>query len=477
MNKILSLDLGTSYLKAALHDRAGNLCGLRKTPTPVAHPQEGRREMDAVRLQEEITQLISHLGASSPAGLAEVAAVVFSAQTNSFLLLDSEDQPLMPLIIWTDERAVAFEDEARNLSRIPDFHRTTGLPALDRLHMPAKLLWLRHRRPDVWQRTKRLCLISDYLTLWLTGRHVTEAGTAGLLGILDIRDLRWWTKACDQLELPESWLPAVVRAGTDLGSIRPKAADALGLPKGCRFIVGCLDQYAGAIGAGNISPGMVSETTGTALATVRCAFGFNRSVRSAFFQGPSFDPTVYFQMLFGTTSANLLEWYRNGLPGPPDFESLTRAAADVPPGADGLRVRPDAYKGSLEDGFIGRSDQHTTGHAVRSIMETVAFALADQVEQLCGSERPAEVRSCGGAARSDVWLQIKADVLDVPFAATVCPEPTSLGAAMLAANTLGWSGMPDLIRNWVRTGLPHTPDRRTHQFYRRLLRNAASHLR
>jgi len=465
MGKILTLDLGSTYFKSALVAPDGQLCALHKAPAPIMRAKEGYCEMDAERFREAIRQAIGQLGVASPGGLKEVVAVTFSTQTNSFLLLDGKGRPLTPLILWADERAKSLEDQVQALSRTTGFRRTTGVAKLDRLYAAAKLLWLRRQRPEVWRQTKRLCLISDWLTLWLTGRHVTEAGAAALLGLVDIHKLQWWQRACDELALPLSWLPTIVRAGTDLGLIAPEVADTLGLPKTCRFVVGCLDQYAGAMGAGNVVPGVVSETTGTVLATVRCARGFNADAESATFQGPGFDTGVFYQMLFGCTSANLLEWYRNSLPERSGFDSLCGLAADIPPGADGLRLRPEADKGTLKDGFIGWNDKHTTGHAVRSIMETVAFALADQVSRLCGSERPVEVRSCGGAARSEVWLQIKADVLNVPFVRTACPSPACLGSAMLAARALGWGELDRLACDWVRTMPPRLPNRRNHEFY------------
>lgn len=465
MSNILALDLGTSYFKIALVDQSGNLCALHKVPTPITRSQDGRCEMTPEKFRQVITEAIEHLHRTSANPLADVVAMTFSTQTNSFLLLDAENQPLTPLIIWADERAAAFEDQVRQLSQTAGFQRTTGLPQLDRQYMAAKLLWLRHNSPDIWRRARRLCLISDYLTLWMTGRHVTEAGVSGLLGTLDIHELQWWPKVCEQLELPASWLPDIARAGTDLGAIRPEIAEELGLPKRCRFVVGCLDQYAGAIGAGNIVPGMVSETTGTVLATVRCASEFDLQEQSAIVQGPACDAGKYYQLLWGTTSANLLEWYRNSLPDRSDFDSLCRLAADIPPGAEGLKLRPDANPGKVEQGFIGWSNKHTTGHAVRSIMETVAFALDSQVSQLCGAERPSEIRSCGGAARSDLWLQIKADVLNVPFMRTACPSPTCLGAAMLAARALGWADLDKLAGDWIRTLSPHLPNQRNHKLY------------
>lgn len=463
---ILSVDLGTTYFKGGLFDRSGSLCAFHRMPTPIDHPQKEHWEIAPERFLEAITQVIAALAASTPDGLAQVAAVSFSTQSNSLLLLDAQDRPLVPLIIWADERALPFEDQLRELSQTPGFQRTTGVPHLNSQYAAAKLLWLRCHRPQLWQRAKRLCLISDYLTLWLTGRHVTEAGASGLLGMADIHRLAWWPKVYDQLEVPSSWLPTIVRAGTDLGRIRPQIARALALPPTCRFVVGCLDQYAGAIGLGNTSSGGVSETTGTVLASLRYACGSSTQTDPAVFQGPGPDPGAYYQMVFGSTSANLLEWYRNNLPGRPDFESLSRAAADIPPGAGGLKVVPGAEKGDLDQGFAGGPRPYSTGQAVRSIMEAVAFALADQVGKLAGSERPVEIRSGGGAARSDVWLQVKADVLGIPFVATTCPAPAGLGAAMLAARALGWGGLKDLVCDWVRTKPPQVPNRAAHQFYR-----------
>jgi xylulokinase len=98
-------------------------------------------------------------------------------------------------------------------------------------------------------------------------------------------------------------------------------------------------------------------------------------------------------------------------------------------------------------------------------MEGVAFALDRQVATLCASGRPTEIRSCGGAARSNVWLQIKADVLNVPFVATECPEPTSLGTALLAGQALGWGEVTDLARRWVRPTRRFEPDPETHRVY------------
>lgn len=456
MAKILTLDLGTTYFKAAIFDDAGSLLHVERLAPPIQHPQPGWWELHALDFEKTVTELLGKLRQSAPGGFDGVGAISFATQTNSFRLYDASDNPWCPMILWPDERAMDYTPRVEAISRRPGFRAQTGIPSLGGQFMLAKLMkWADDNKS--WPQVRRLCLIGDALTLWFTGHHVTEAGAAGLTGMVDIHALRWIEPIVAETKLDISFLPKVIRAGSDLGTVRKEIAEEFGLPRDCRFVLGCLDQYAGAIGAGNVGPGSVSETTGTVLATVRCAHQVDVARPPDVFHGPTFEPNAFYQMCFGSTSANLLEWFRNQQPEKPEYEILTREAAAVPPGAGGLKLRPGADAGSLAEGFIGLTPNHTRGHQVRCILETVAHALDQQIRQLCGDDRPSQVRSCGGAARSDLWLQIKADVCRIPFVALTCPEPTSLGAAILAAHGCGWGDIPDLAQRWPRLKPPHRP--------------------
>jgi xylulokinase len=405
-----------------------------------------------------VTALLRKLRDGAAAGGFDgVKAISFATQTNSFRLYDAEDKPWCPMVLWPDERAMNQAARVEQIVRTnPNFRQQTGIPNLSGQFMLAKLInWSEHNMS--WPEVRRVCLIGDALTLWFTGQHVTEAGAAGLTGMVDIHQLEWIDAIVAETKLDPSYFPKVMYAGSDLGAIRKEAAEELGLPRDCRFVLGCLDQFAGAVGAGNIVNNNVSETTGTVLATVRCADRVDTTLAPEIFQGPGFSRDIVYHMVFGSTSANLLEWFRNQLPEKPDYDVLTREAANVPPGAEGLKLRPGADSGALADGFIGMTPRHTRGHQVRCILETVAQALAQQVEQLCGSELPREIRSCGGAARSDLWLQIKADTVNAPFVALTCPEPTSLGAAILAGHGLGWGTVAELAQRWPHFKSPHMP--------------------
>ena len=452
MAKILTIDLGTTYFKIALFDRDGQLCDSCRIAPPIDAASSGLLELPADAFRNTLAEGIAKLRDRAENGLADVEAVTFATQTNSFVLLDAENRPLTPIILWPDLRAAELELEVQTRCEQLKFAATTGVPQFNAQFMAAKLLWLQRQAPDLWRRMGKLALISDYLTLLLTGRHVTEAGAAGLTGLLDIHRCQWWPEMLARFGIDKACLPQVVRAGADLGPIDPQAADAFGLPSACRFVVGCLDQYAGAIGVGNLAPNMVSETTGTVLATVQCADHFAENLGPGVFQGPAFRAGLYWRMAFGSVSANLLQWYRDQLPDRPEFDRLTALAAEVPPGAEGLKFRTDIdlTKADPQKVFKGMTSRHTQGHAVRCIMETVARALRDQVAALSDGPPPTEIRCAGGAARSALWLQIKADALGFPTVATECPEPTSLGAAMLAEATLGNANLQEIACQWVR---------------------------
>jgi xylulokinase len=231
-----------------------------------------------------------------------------------------------------------------------------------------------------------------------------------------------------------------------LGTLRDEVASEMGVPHSCRFVVGCLDQYAGAIGTGTIDPGRICETTGTVLAAVRCSDRIDLKRPETVFHGPAFDEDKFFQMSFSSTSANLLEWYRNSLPDRPGFEDLSRLAAAA---NDAVTIEPYREGEPIESCFRHVGKAHSIGQVARGIMRCVAGALKRQIESL-SPQRPTVIRSAGGAARSDVWLQIKADILGTTFEAIDCEEPTSLGAAMLACRAITGRSMPELAREWVR---------------------------
>ena len=434
---ILVVDLGTSYFKASLFDLDGELQSSHAIPTPTDESPTGRAEMDCHVFRHQLTDLVRSLDHNSNL-LKRVAAISFATQANSFAVFDHQQVPLTPFLLWSDERARDFSFPLQAHFEQPEATPTTGLPHVSHLSMPAKLYWLQQHAPDTCVRAARIGLLSDYLVWWLTGQWLTEAGVAALTGLVDIHRLQWWPEACRRSRISLAWLPEIVRAGTDAGPLIAEVAEAWGVPRDCRFVVGSLDQYAGAIGIGNTGPGMVSETTGTVLASIRCTSKLEAGLSDGVFQGPGHKPDVFYQMVFSEISAGLLDRYRSVVTPDLDFGQLDALAERIPPGAEGLRLRPDAFSCRVTEMFTNREQHHSRGHEVRAILEGIAEELARQVTLLCGQQKPTRVLAGGGAARSKLLLALKSAALGCPVEVGPCAEATSRGAALLAIETLSF---------------------------------------
>ncbi len=502
---ILVFDLGTTCFKGTLFDDKGDLKALARIPTPFTNTAGGYSEISVPAFDASLLALTKDLQKDAPEAYAQVNAVTFATQTNSFVLLDEKDEALTPIVVWNDLRAMDHDtpldtsiadgqecglsspkegardaskttcdfskpvDEPAgttrtvhrvrkpallNLEALPGFYEKTGIPGLSPEFAVAKLHWYQIQCPELWERVARIALISDLLTLRFAEQFVTEAGAAGLTGLVNIHTLQWWPEALEIAGLERDDLPNIVRAGANLGPITPDAATRFGLPADCVFVVGCLDQYAGAIGAGNIHAGDVSETTGTVLATVRSTDRFDATPGSPIFWGPSARPGRYYQMVFGSVSANLLEAFQKALPTPVTFAELDELAAAT---ETSLTLPDDVDGPKLLSHVREWARTQDTGEAVRAILTGVADALKRQVEQLCGTDKPTDIHCVGGAAKSRVWMNIKANAVGVPMRTVDCPEPTSLGAALLVMANLTGKPMSELVMQHVKLEPPILP--------------------
>jgi xylulokinase len=446
MARYLTFDLGTTLYKVALFDDQGKLLGVERARPVIDESAPGRAEVKIVEFFLALFSAVRKLQKRSGEDWKDVATISFATQANSFTFLRSEpwSGDIRPLILWTDQRAASLAP----VTLPPDFRKRTGMPRFGSALALMKVLWLRQQQPEELRNADLFVFISDFLTRALTEFHATEAGVAGLSGALDIRTLQWWDQILEQVQLPPIKMPLVVRAGVNLGTVDKFWRDKFSLPRTCEAIMGCLDQYAGAIGTGTITPGAICETTGTVLAAVRCADRLDEHPAANVFQGPAWDEKHFWQMSFSSNSANLLEWYRNSLADKPAYEELSRLAGEARD--SDLIIDPFEAGKPIEQCFRNVRPEHTRGQIVRAIMHRVAKSLKDQVADLSGGEMPREIRSAGGAARSDVWLQIKADTLKTKFVAMECEEPTSLGAAMLAHHGVTGESLESIAKRWVK---------------------------
>ncbi|MEA3401533.1 MAG: FGGY family carbohydrate kinase [Armatimonadota bacterium] len=466
MTVYLTFDIGTTALKTALVGEDGAVLAIAEEEYSPHTPQPGRMEMEPERYWEAAVAGSRRVVARAGIDPGRVAAIGLSSQAQSFLALDASGRPLTPVIVWLDGRARELAERwATDWLSAQRYRAISGYPWVPHELTLFKIAWLAENRPQMHARAAWFLCLPDYLVLRLTGEVATDYNIAQMSGMLDLRAGRWHQELLQAARISEDQLPTVHGPGTPVGEVTAVAAGEPGIPAGTPVCVGCNDQLAGAIGAGNVRPGVVTETTGTALAVVATTAELLDDER--LFVGRHAVEGASYAMPFAPVSAAVLTWFRDLCGEAGGWDEFLAGVEDVPPGSDGLTVVPH-FSGTASPTFnpdargamVGLTLAHGRAHIARAIMESCACVLRELLEPV--TDHGIDLRtvcSLGGAARSDTWLQMKADMLGVPVERPACPEAASLGAAMLAATGTGvFESLQDAADTWYRPSATFQPD-------------------
>jgi sugar (pentulose or hexulose) kinase len=476
MDTILSVDLGTTAIKTCLIDASGRLLASAsreyRLDTPAPDVVELDPEVYWAAFKDGLAEVLDRTSVAP----ADIRALGISAQGETLICADASGRAIRPAIVWLDNRAQAEADELAAEFGNEAAYRITGQVSFVPTWPAAKLLWLRHHEPDTFRRASWFLLIEDWFIARLTGCFVCEGSLVTSTMYWDLTTRRWWPEMLAYLGVAEYRLPEIRASGEPVAGILPAVARELGLDPATVVCTGALDQAAGAIGVGNVRPGVFSENTGAALAI--CA-----TVPAPVFdparQMPCHDhgvPGMYMEHTF-TSGGMVLRWYRDTFcepeleaaraQGRDAYDLLGELAAGVPAGSEGVVMLPHLQGAMAPEAnphakgvFYGFTLRHTRAHFARSIMESIAFIVRRNVDVLGGMGIAVdEVRSLGGGARSRPWCQIKADVLGIPVVTTRIEEAASLGAAILAGVAVGTFGsIDDAIGRAVVTRDRFEPD-------------------
>ncbi len=486
MDLLLGLDVGTTSVKAGLFDPAGACLAVAGEEYRLDHPAPDRAELDAEVYWRAARAAVRRAVAAAGAGRDDVTALAVSSQGETVVPVDDAGRALAPAIVWLDNRAMAEAREIEEAFGEDRVYEVTGVPSVAPTWPACKILWWRRHEPAVFAAARRFLLVEDVLLHRLTGRFVTEGGVQCTSLLFDIRERRWWDEMLTAVGIDRGRLPELVRPGDVVGPLVADAAAALGLSPRVRVVAGGMDQGAGAVGVGNVGPGIVSESTGGAL-TLQASVDHHGGDPTR--QTPVYvhsAPAAYLYCPVCPTGGMALTWFRDqfGAPemaraerdGGSAYDLLTALATDVPPGAEGLLMLPHLmgafspeYVPEARGVFYGFTLRHRRGHFVRAVLEAVAFMLRRNLELLAGAGATAgEIRSHGGGARSALWNQVKADVCGLPVVTLEGDDAALRGNAMLAGVATGI--FPDLGaagRSLVATRDRYEPDASAHATYDR----------
>lgn len=476
MSLILALDVGTTSLKGALFTATGEMVCTCLHEYHLEKPEPDIVELDPEIYWEAAKSVIAGILRESQAVPASITALGVTSQGETLIVLDRQGKPLRKAIVWLDNRAKAGAEAIRARFGREQVYHVTGQQDIAPGWPAAKILWLREHEPAVFKAAAKFLMVEDYLVYRLTGVFATDHALNPSTLYYDLRQGCWWGAMLEFLGVSAGQLPGLMNSGEVAGTV---TAD-IGLGKNTKVTVAPIDQVAAAVGAGNIAPGMVTETTGCALAV--CATVeqpvYDPGMRIGLYRHAV--PGLFVLLPWIPTAGMILRWFRDEFGAGHDYAGLVGAAAAIPPGCEGLILLPHFSGMNSPDvnpearGVLyGLTTAHRKAHFTRAILESVAFALRDNVELLVGSGiHCAGVTSLGGAARSSLWLQIKADVLQRKITVMHCEEATCLGTAVLAAVGTGlYNNLGAAVKTMVRPTVTLDPDQGNRAVYEAAFRH------
>jgi sugar (pentulose or hexulose) kinase len=445
MSFFLGIDLGTSYFKAGIFDKNGQLKGLGRKYVEKNNDDlfcELPVSVFRKTLFECVGEAIEHAGISPD----EINAASYSSQANSFILLDHKDRPLTNLILWPDKRAKNMEIPISG-----DFLQKTGIGIEPNEEFAiAKILWFQKKQPGIWEQVANIMSISDYLVFKLTGQKMCDYGTASMTGLFDQTVTDWWDRQLNRFHIHEKQLPTTERSGTMTGYLTQEGANWLGLSPHTRLYLGGLDHHMAAIGAGITFNRYVCESTGTVLSCVDYQDGYAPGIGFCIAPGPH--ENSYFRMIFDDNSVAILEWYQKKYAPEYTLSQLIEKAATIESGSNGLIALPYTNKYTGLTGFKQTQEiQYNHGHFVRAIFESITCSLRNLITKLERTLPPTIIIPTGGGGRCGLLIKIKAESLHTTFRIPECTESACMGAALLAAaGTKEYGDINDLVKTWIR---------------------------
>lgn len=440
----IGVDLGTSAVKLLLMDENGNIHKIVSREYPLYFPHPGWSEQKPgdwfAQSMEGIRELTAECDKS------QVRGISFGGQMHGLVVLDEADHVIRPAILWNDGRT---EKETEYLNQVigkETLSKYTANIAFAGFTAP-KILWMKEHEPELFEKIAKIMLPKDYLAYKLSGTFCTEYSDASGMLLLDVQNKCWSKEMLDICGIREEQLPKLYESYEVVGNLKPEIAEELGLGTDVKVIAGAGDNAAAAVGTGTVGDGQCNISLGTSGTIFISSKTFGVDQYNALHSFAHADGN-YHLMGCMLSAASCNKWWNEEILKTKDYSAeqtgITKLGENhvyfLPylMGERSPHNNPDARAM-----FIGMSMDTTREEMTQAVLEGVAFGLRDSLEVARSlGISPERTKICGGGAKSPLWRQIIANVMNLKVDVLENEEGPALGGAMLAA--VGCGEYPDV---------------------------------
>jgi xylulokinase len=495
---VLTIDLGTSGPKVSVFNEKAEMIDSEFAPTRLIFTPDGGVEQNPAEWISAIFAAYNQMVARKKFHPKQIETLSITSQWSGTVPVDRHGNTLMNAIIWMDARGAEYAQkltdgflkiDGYDVFKILKWIRITGGgPTRSGKDSIAHILYLQHKRPDVYDHTQFFLEPKDYLNYYFTGRAAASFDSITLHWITDNRDInkiKYHNGLIKATGIDRSKLPELVPTNTVLGEMKRDIAEKMGVSSHVKVVSGSPDTHSAAVGSGAVKDFEGHVYVGTS-GWVLTHVPFKKTdLFHNMATIPSSLPGRYLLINEQETSGVCLNFLRNNIffisdyisqvSSPADFYQLAdKEVAKVPAGSNGVMFTPwlNGERSPVDDhktraSFINLGLKNTRGDMIRSVYEGVANNnrwLMQYVEKLI-EKRFEALRIIGGGAKSEIWCQIMADVLNRDILQVEDPiAANSRGAALLALTATGKMDMDD-IGEAVKVRKIFTPNPQHRQLY------------
>ena len=466
MKYLVGIDNGGTFSKAAIFDTEGNQISVSSTPTVTVTPKPGYVERDMDELWESTAKSVREAIKKGNINPKHIAGVSFSGHGKGLYMVGYDDRPSYNGIASTDTRAWKQVEEWYEKGVNKKVYEKTYQEIL--AVQPVSILkWFKENKPEVIKNTKYIFSVKDYIRFKMTGEAFSEYTDSSGSNLVNLVTKEHDKELMELFGLEECYelLPPLRYTADVCGYVTKEAAEETMLPEGIPVAAGMFDINACAIASGLSDEEQLCMIAGT------------WSINEYISREPIINGTVDLNSFFcmpdyflieesSPTSAGNMEWFINNLMGlekrkakeeGKSIYDITNSWVETIEPEDCNVIFLPFLNGSNENSlakgtFIGLTAFHDLKYMLRAVYEGIVFSHTTHVKKLLKNRSvPKTIRLSGGAANSDVWVQMFADTLQIPIDVVGDKEIGAQGAAVVAGIAAGvYKDYDDAISRTVR---------------------------
>ncbi|TRX24832.1 carbohydrate kinase [Flavobacterium franklandianum] len=427
----IGIDIGTTATKAVCFDKMGNIIRQFSKEYSIYHPEFNWSIQKPAEILTAVLECIQEITKDSTPEF-----ISFSSAMQSIMVIDETGIPISDAMLWADNRAHLESEELQNSNQGTLFYQKTGIP-IHPFSPMAKIDWLRKNDAEIFSRAFKFISIKEYVWHQLTGEYVIDSSMASGTGILNIHSLDWDTAILKYLQIHPSKLSDIVSP----------MHQSKGISDDFRYIIGGGDGPLANLGSGAMEKGKMALSIGTSGA-VRIPVDepfIDSQMRTQCYH---LMENQYLKLGAVNNGAIVLQWLKESiLKTDESFEDLFDLAEKIPAGSEGLLFVPyllgeraPIWNASAQGTLLGISINHSKAHLIRATLEGILFGLFSVVEILIPDlqkRQETTVMASGGFGKSELWLQMAADIFQMKLAVSSTIESGTWGAVLIGFKAIG----------------------------------------